>query len=225
MVTVRRAVVIVGSDTGVGKTFVGCALARTLVALGRAVVAIKPVETGCSDEPLPTEDGVQLARATGQVAPRLALWRFRRPIAAAIAAELEGAPLELAPLLAAIERSAAAADLLLVEGAGGLLSPLSWNWNLVDLARALDAIALIVASDRLGCINHTLLTVGALDRAGIPVAGVVLSAPAVPDASTGENAAALGRLLPERRIVAVPRMSSPNASATRLAEVAQWLCR
>jgi len=220
---VKTAVVIVGTDTGVGKTFVGCGVALALVGLGRRVVAIKPIETGCEENPLPSEDGVRLARATAQISPRAALRRFRRPVAAAVAADTEGGAVELGPLRGEIERESVDADVLLVEGAGGLLSPLAWDWSLVDLAQALGAEALVVTADRLGCLNHTLLTVQALDYAGVPVAGLVLSPPLVPDASTGENLGALRRLLPERRIVALPRLSQPDAHAGH-SEIARWLC-
>jgi len=221
--TAVKTVVIVGSDTGVGKTFVGCGVARALVDIGRRVVAIKPVETGCADEPAPTEDGVQLARASGQRSPRMALRRFRHAITPALAADLEGGAVELAPLRADLARESAAADILLLEGAGGLLSPLAWTWSLIDLALALQATALVVAGDRLGCLNHALLTVQALGQAGIPIAGVVLSAPPVPDASTGGNFTVLRRLLPGRPIAALPRLPLPDGDA-RFPEIARWLC-
>ncbi len=115
------------------------------------------------------------------------------------------------------------AEVLLVEGAGGLLSPLAWDWNAVDLASVLDAAALVVASDRLGSVNHALLTLSALDLSGIRVAGIVLTAPPEPDASTGSNAAAIARLSGISRVQAVPRIDDPAGAVTWFEEVAGWL--
>ena len=219
----RSTVLVTGTDTGVGKTWVACALARALVHNGRSVVAVKPVETGCGDRPVPTEDGVRLASATGQRAPRRALRRFCAPVAAAVAADLESASLDLDELAGEIEAAAGSADVLLLEGAGGLLSPLGWEWNAVDLAQAFRATALVVTADRRGSINHTLLTLSALDLAGIRVAGILVGAPAAPDASTGTNAEAIARLSGIDRVRVVPRVAEPDADAPWLVEAAGWL--
>lgn len=216
-------VLVTGTDTGVGKTWAACALARALRSAGRAVVAVKAVETGCADDPAPTEDGVRLAAATGQAAPDRALRRFRAPLAPALAADLEGGILDLDELAAEIESLGGNADVLLLEGVGGLLNPLGWEWTVLDLAQAFQATALVVASDCFGAINHTLLTLSALDLAGIRVAGIVLNAPAVSDVSTGANGAAIARLSGIERVRAIPRIAEPDAAVPWLAEVAGWL--
>jgi dethiobiotin synthetase len=219
----RATVLITGTDTGVGKTWAACALARALLAAGRTVRAVKAVETGCGDAASPEEDGVRLARASGQPEPERALRRFRAPVAPAVAADLEGGALDLDELVAEIDVAAGSADVLLLEAAGGLLSPLAWDWNALDLAAAMDAAALVVASDRRGAINHTLLTLSALDLAGVRVAGIVLTAPAVADASTGSNAAAIARLSGIERVRSVPRIPDPELAVTWFVEVAAWL--
>jgi dethiobiotin synthetase len=216
-------VLVTGTDTGVGKTWVACGLAHAIRHAGRSVTAVKAVETGCEDRPAPTEDGVRLAAATGQTAPTRALRRFRAPIAPAPAADLEGLTLDLDELAAEIGAAAGTSQLLLLEGAGGLLSPLGWDWNAVDLAQAFHATALVVASDRLGSINHTLLTLSALDLAGVRVAAIVLSAPAAADASTGSNGPAIARLSGIDRVRSVPRLAEPEAAVPWLGEVAAWL--
>jgi dethiobiotin synthetase len=216
-------VLVTGTDTGVGKTWVACGLAHAIRHAGRSVTAVKAVETGCADRPAPTEDGVRLAAATGQTAPTRALRRFRAPIAPAPAADLEGLTLDLDELAAEIGAAAGTSQLLLLEGAGGLLSPLGWDWNAVDLAQAFHATALVVASDRLGSINHTLLTLSALDLAGVRVAAIVLSAPAAADASTGSNGPAIARLSGIDRVRSVPRLAEPEAAVPWLGEVAAWL--
>jgi dethiobiotin synthetase len=219
----RSTVLVTGTDTGVGKTWVACALARALVRGGRSVVAVKAVETGCGNRPAPTEDGARLASATGQRAPRRALRRLGAPVAPAVAADLESARLDLDELAGEIEAAAGSADVLLLEGAGGLLSPLGWDWNAVDLAQAFRATALVVTTDRLASINHTLLTLSALDLAGIRVAGILVGAPAAPDASTGTNAEAIARLSGIDRVRVVPWVAEPDATAPWLVEAAGWL--
>jgi dethiobiotin synthetase len=224
-------VVVAGTDTGVGKTFVGVALARALVRSGARVVAIKPVESGCGDAPEADEDGARLAAATGQADPPRALLRLRMPVTPALAAEREGVVVDVAALAETVRAAGEGADVVLVEAAGGLLSPLSWTADATDLARALAAGVLLVTSDRLGVLHHVRSTLRALRGAGLRPLGLVLSAPAEPDASTGTNAAALARLVDERgathpiadRIVSVPRTSHPEIAAEALAPTLRWL--
>lgn len=212
-----------GTDTGVGKTWIACALAGALRRAGRSVAAIKPVETGCEDEPIAREDGVRLAQATGQRDPPRALRRFRAPLAPAVAADLEGGALDLDDLAAEIESRAGPADLLLLEGVGGVMVPFGWDWNVIDLAQAFEATAIVVAPDRVESINHTLLTLAALDFAGLRVAGILVNAPASPDATTGSNAAAIARLSGIERVRVVPRVHQPDEASPWLVEVTGWL--
>jgi dethiobiotin synthetase len=214
---------ITGTDTGVGKTWVGCALARALLAAGQRVVAIKPIETGCGPELSLQEDGVLLAGATGQREPTAALVRLREPLAAAVAAEMEGRTIDLQALVERIRGYAASHDVTLVEGTGGLLAPLTWNDNMLDLAHGLDAKVLVVASDRLGTLNHTLLTIRILRAERVPVIGVVLTTPDEPDASTRSNADAIRRLSGIDLVWPVPRLPDPEQAAEALKEVAGWL--
>jgi dethiobiotin synthetase len=216
-------VLVTGTDSDVGKTWVACALARALLVAGRTVTALKVVETGVGDEPGAEEDGELLAAATGQPEPRRALRRLRTPIAPAAAAELEGVTLDFDELTAEIERLAAGADVTLIEGAGGLLTPVGWDWNVADLAAALGARALVVGSDRLGTVNHALLTLGALELAGVAVAGVVLTTPAVGDESTGTNAALVARIAGVGHVTAAPRTDDPLAAAAAMHDVVGWL--
>ncbi len=209
--------VITGTDTGVGKTFVGCALARALCARGVQVLAVKPVETGCPGEPTAAEDGAQLAAATGQRDPVHALVRLAEPLAPAVAADRAGLRLDLEALVQRVHALAVGAELTLVEGAGGLLTPLTWDRDLTDLTRALDARVLVVAADRLGAINQALLVLRVLEGLALPVVGLVLSAPAERDATTGANAAAIVRLSPGLHVVTVPRVSDPSALGGHLA--------
>jgi dethiobiotin synthetase len=218
-----NALLITGTDTGVGKTWVGRALGRALAAAGRRVVAIKPVETGCADATAGDEDGALLAAATGQAEPLAALHRYEAPLAPALAAERAGETIDLDAMVLRMEALGADADVVLIEGVGGLLSPITWDWTVVELARTLGASALVVGSDRLGVINHTLLTLSALELAGLEVAGVVLTPPALPDESTGTNAAAIARLAGLERVVTLPRATDPGTALAAIAPVLGWL--
>lgn len=217
-----RILLVTGTDTEVGKTWVSCALARALVQQGRRVVAIKPVETGTAGNSGATEDGVLLAAATGQAAPRMALHRFADPVAPAVAAEREGKTLDFDGVLAEIERYAEGTDVTLIESAGGLLAPIAWDWNAADLAESLGARVLVVGADRLGVINHALLTLSALELAGLLTAGLVLTTPATADVSTGTNAEAIARLSGLDRILVAPRTTDPLVAAMALAPAIEW---
>ena len=216
---------VTGTDIGVGKTWVACALARALREAGKSVIAIKPVETGCSGQPSKGEDGVRLARATGQSQPAHAILRLPDSVAPVLASERAGSEIDFDALVLKIERYTETAEVALIEGAGGLLAPVTWEWNMADLARAMGASALVVAADRLGTINHTLLTLSALELAGIPSAGVVLTTPEKRDPSTGGNAAAISRLSGIERVLTVDRVGDDAAAATSITPVLDWLGR
>jgi dethiobiotin synthetase len=223
-----RFLAVAGTDTGVGKTFVAAALARALQRRGARVVAVKPVESGCGEGPRDREDGALLAVATGQAHPREALVRLRAPVTPALAADLEGVTLDRAALTARVRDLGDGADVVLVEGAGGLLSPIGWDWDLTTLARALDARVLLVGADRLGVLHHVHATVQVLLDTWLLPIGVVLSAPAAADASTGTNAASLRRRLApygglDARIATVPRTDDAGEAADALAPVAGWM--
>jgi dethiobiotin synthetase len=166
---------VTGTDTGVGKTRVACALVRELVGRGVDVAAMKPIETGVGEAgPL---DALALQEAAGgvddldDVCPQ----RFALPTAPTVAARAEGRDVEVWAIRRAFERLSARHDCVIVEGAGGLLVPASEQHSMADLARELGLPLLIVARAALGTINHTLLTLEAAVARGLPVAGVVIS--------------------------------------------------
>ncbi|MFT7621013.1 MAG: dethiobiotin synthetase, partial [Myxococcota bacterium] len=154
-----RILVVTGTDTGVGKTHMSCGLARLARKQWPGALALKPIESGAPGAvPGPTEDGVQLAEATGQAKPRAALIRLSAPIAPPDAADREGVSLDFDGLCDRVAALASDADWTLVEGAGGLLSPLTWHHSTLDLALRLKADVVVVAADVLGTQNHVLLT-------------------------------------------------------------------
>ncbi|MEO8633882.1 MAG: dethiobiotin synthase [Gemmatimonadales bacterium] len=214
---------VVGTGTGVGKTWITCAVARALQAAGQQVVAVKPIETGCVEPADPSEDGLRLAEATGQAGPRRALVRLPGLVAPAIAADQAGVTVGYDDLIARLRSMATTDTLLLVEGAGGLLSPLTWSDNHLDLAHSLEARVLLVAADRLGTINHTLMALRVLQAEKISVLGVVLNQPGDPDESTRTNAGALQRLVEHVPIVTVPHLTDPVQADQAVKEIAGWL--
>lgn len=201
---------ITATDTNVGKTWSSVALATALLKGGKKVVAIKPVETGTSVDPDDGEDGVKLARATGQAAPAHALYRFRSQFTSALAAEEEELHLDWGELVRNVKQHARGADVVIVEASGGLMSPITWEKGALDLAKELKAKAVVAALDRLGTINHTLLTVDELEHAGVEVLGIILSEPEKADESTGSNAAALEKMRPGLKVFPVPRLMNPD---------------
>lgn len=218
-----KVVVISGTDTEVGKTFCGAALARCMVERGLSTIAIKPVESGVGATVDEGEDGCILARATFQSSPTQALQRLRAPLAPPDAADIEKTRLEFGRWIGAIRGHQRTHDIVLVEGAGGLLSPLTWKETALSMAEKLDASVVLVASDRLGTLNHSLLAMSALQNAGIRLDALVFSAPMDSDRSTGRNATALARFSNFPRISTVPGMASWEVASGLMNNVVDWI--
>lgn len=188
---------ITGTNTGVGKTVVTAALAATLRKRGLRVGVMKPVETGCPLEGghLQPQDSLFLRTISGCTAPPglVTPYTFAEPLAPAIAAELAGVVIDLKHIHKCYQQIQAEHDIVLVEGAGGLLVPLAEKVSMHDMAVELGLPILVVACNILGTINHTALTV-AVAREHSHVLGVVLNNTNPPDhASMQTNADALRR--------------------------------
>lgn len=200
-----RGLFVTGTDTGVGKTRVACALVAALRARGRAVGVLKPSETGVgADGPL---DALALWRAAGLEVPIEAVCPqpFALPAAPAVAAAAEGRALDRAAIRRAFDALAARHEIVVVEGAGGLLVPLDDETTMAGLARELGLPLLVVARAALGTINHTLLTLEAARARGLPVAGVVVSHAGGPlSPADARNLDWLRRHLGERLLGEVP---------------------
>lgn len=196
----RRGVFITGTDTGVGKTRVGAALAWELNRRGLRVRVRKPVESGCLEGPdgLVPQDALTLCEAAGGRDPlgRVCPYRLRAPLSPERAARLEGMHLTLGLLYEACVAAVGPEDFLLVEGAGGFYSPMAQGALNADLAGGLGLPVLVVAADRLGTLSHMLMTVEAVRMRGLGLAGLVLNQP-IPPAETGgmDNAEDLARWL------------------------------
>lgn len=164
---------ITGTDTGIGKTVVSCGIVRGLVASGYRVAAYKPVASGCKNTTagLRSEDALALMAASNVALPYNSVnpWAFEPPIAPHIAAAEQGVTID--PQAFATNMAVAEADFAIVEGVGGWCVPLSSNLMLSDLARACADTVILVVGIRLGCINHALLSAGAIVADNIPLAG------------------------------------------------------
>ncbi|MFB6351769.1 MAG: dethiobiotin synthase [Bradymonadaceae bacterium] len=216
-------IIVTGTDTEIGKTLVTCALADRFRRRGIDVRAVKPVESGLDElEPQQT-DGARLARAADQQGPERALTELSRPLAPPEAADIDGVELWFDDWCRHIETIADDADLVFVEGAGGLLSPLTWEHTARELAAALGAPALVVAPDALGVLNHTLMTVEVLDGADIPLLGVVFSRARDADASTDKNPHTFRRVSGIDRVTSLPTVDGPETASRHLTEVADWI--
>src|SRR5689334_21689024 len=170
---------ITGTDTGVGKTFVACGLAALLRARGCRVGVMKPAETGCAgrDGKLIPEDAVRLRDASGCGEPieTICPYRLPEPLAPSLAAERAGVRIDIDRLLTVYRHLISKHDVTLVEGAGGLLVPLLPSFTYADLARVMKLPILVVAANKLGAINHLLLTLEHASCKGLTVLGYVLN--------------------------------------------------
>ncbi len=164
---------VTGTDTGVGKTTVSCALLRAFAAQGKKAVGMKPVVAGSENGQW--HDVEQLIAASNLSATRANVnpYAFHPPISPHIAAQQSGIEIDLAVIQRAYQTLSNQADIVIVEGAGGFLVPLSEHQTGADLAQALNLPVILVVGMRLGCLNHALLTAQAVRAAGLPLAGWV----------------------------------------------------
>ena len=218
-----KGIFITGTDTGVGKTHVAAVLLRGLAADGFRAIGMKPVATGAGPGEARNADVTALTAAGNVAAPPEDInpFAFVPPIAPHLAASRAGIVIDLERIAAAYGRLAARADIVVVEGAGGALTPLSAHTDMLDIPARLGLPVLLVVGIRLGCLNHALLTALAIGSRGLRLAGWVANRidPAMyePDASVGE----LACRLPAPLIVDLPwqataGITEPIRSAVRI---------
>jgi len=205
---------VTGTDTGVGKTLVSCALIAAFRKAGLKVGAMKPIETGVGAEgPL---DAIALRDAAGSTDSLLAICpqQFSLPAAPNAAAGAERREIDFDAIDAAYGALAKGRDLMIVEGAGGLLVPIRDGWTMAELARRLDLPLLVVARASLGTINHTALTLEVAASKTLPVLGVIISHVGGPiSAADAINLLRLKEYLGSRLIGEIPPLGPGEAPA------------
>ena len=218
-----RGVFVTGTDTEVGKSVVAASICAALAARGERVAAFKPVVTGLDEEPgeFGRDHELLASVASADQAPEdVAPHRFGPPVSPHLAAELAGMTIEPAELVA----SARAHELLVCEGVGGLLVPITPGYLVRDLAVDLGLPVVVAARPGLGTINHSLLTVESARAAGLGVAAVVMTPWAEdPTPMEGSNKASIERL-GDVRVVGLPRTSRESlAEAGASLPLEDWL--
>lgn len=215
-----RGLFITGTDTGIGKTYVAAGIISVLRSRGVRVGAYKPAASGSTlgaEGPI-WDDVVRLQSALGGDIPaeRICPQSFHAPVAPPVAARLEGKRVDAKLLRSGIEWWRDRAEVLIVEGAGGLLAPLTDSESVADLAAALGFPLVVVARMSLGTINHTLLTVEAAKARNLSVAGIILNQSIAPDSgdrSCATNADELAKRCPVPILAILPH--SPVAGLLR----------
>lgn len=215
----QRIIVITGTDTGVGKTVLTALLTAHLVRKGAKVAALKPICSGGRD------DARMLRRALNNSLPLDTInpWHFRAPIAPLLAARAEKRPVRLQEVLThvrGVAKGAPRPDFVLIEGAGGLLSPLGERFSTRELITELQAETFIVGLNRLGVVNQLLLTMEALPARSATKVRFVLMSERRPDRASRTNVRLLGEFIAADRVTVLPHLPNPNHLDSLLARPA-----
>lgn len=213
-----HGIFVTGTDTGVGKTRVAAALCHALAAAGRRVAGMKPLASGCEFTPkgLRNEDAMALMAAMNVRASYAEVnpYAFEPPIAPHIAAREAGQPIEIEVLDRAFQRLRLRSDLVIVEGAGGWLVPLDdATATFADLAVHWRLPVILVIGLRLGCINHALLTVEAIERRGLPIYGWIGNSVDAQFSRCDDNVATLRQRIRAPCVGLLPHAPGASASA------------
>jgi dethiobiotin synthetase len=214
-----RGVFVTGTDTGVGKTIVACALLRALAAAGLRAVGMKPVAAGFAPGSGTNGDVLALAAASNVDAPQAERnpYAFADPVAPQLAADAAGVTLDLAAIGAAYARLRARAGAVVVEGAGGALVPLSARHDMLDVAASLGLPVLLVVGMRLGCQSHALMSALVIRARGLVLAGWVANElpPGMP--LLARNVEEIGRRIGVAPLAVVRASEPPRIGADALA--------
>ena len=168
-----RGLFVTGTDTGVGKTLVACALLRALASTGKSVIGMKPVAAGSEAGRWPDVDALRGASSAVAPASLVNPYAFEPAIAPHIAAALAGTRIDIEVIARACEELSGRAEIVVVEGVGGFLVPLNERETVGHLARRLGLPVVLVVGMRLGCLNHALLTSAQIEATGVRCAGWV----------------------------------------------------
>lgn len=222
--TLPAGIYVTGTDTGVGKTLASAALLHALRARGVRAIGMKPVASGCEriDGAWRNEDAIALREASDPTPAYEDVNPFalQHPLAPELAARDDGVDVTLPPLLAAHARLRAQSDIVVVEGVGGWMAPLSTSLMQADLVRALDVPVVLVVGLRLGCLNHAYLTARAIEADGVRLAGWIATGIDPGMARADDNFALLSERLRVPCIGRLPHDPAPDAA--RMARHLHW---
>ncbi|MGC2165207.1 MAG: dethiobiotin synthase [Gallionella sp.] len=205
---------VTGTDTGVGKTLVSCALLRGFAAAGARVIGMKPVAAGCAAGEI--HDDVRQLRAASNVAATLGQinpYCFVPAVAPHLAAQHAGVIIKFPRIVQSYRELAGQADQVIVEGAGGFLVPLNDKQDSADLAVELGLPMILVVGMRLGCLNQAMLTVEAIASRGLLLAGWIANMLDGEMAMSGQNVQALQQRINAPLLGVLPRVRLPYAWA------------
>jgi dethiobiotin synthetase len=219
---VTQGIFITGTDTGIGKTHVACALVRALRQSGVRVAGMKPIATGVEAGAESNADVAALAQADGLDVPARIRnpYSFRDPIAPHLAARDCGVSVDLAVVAAAFREFSQAADLVIVEGAGGARAPIAPGLDMLDIARRLRLPVLLVVGMRLGCLNHALLSAEAIVARGLALAGWVANRVDPAMLRADDNVSELRSLIPAPLVADVAFGAAPAFDPASLSRFA-----
>jgi dethiobiotin synthetase len=223
-----RGIFVTGTDTGVGKTVIACALVRALRGAGAQVAVMKPVASGAFETAagLRNSDALALMQAAGCPHPyeEVNPYCFEPPISPHIAAKDVGIEVDTSRVRQNYDRLASSADWVVVEGAGGWFAPINEHQTMADLAWALSVPALLVVGLKLGCLNHAQLTRLGVESHGVGLAGWVVNGIDRDMMRVEANLATLERLLGEPPLAVVPHQPD-GIDAIALDELARALAQ
>jgi len=202
---------VTGTDTEVGKTFITVAIMEHLQQQGKVVVGMKPIASGCDTTELGLRNGDALAiqqRCSKQIDyATINPYAFEPAIAPHIAAKKVGVEIDITHIQRQFCILQQDADAVIVEGAGGWLVPLNDELKIADLAIRLGLPVVVVVAIKLGCINHALLTIQAIEQSGLPIQGWVANS-VEPNAQAEEIISTLKEAIPVPCLGVVPHLSS-----------------
>lgn len=204
---------VTGTDTGVGKTLVSCALLHAFALAGKTAIGMKPIAAGCEAGKWLDVEQLIAASTVSSAREWINPYALVPPIAPHIAAKQAGVTIDLAVIQQAFYALQKTADRVIVEGAGGFLVPLGDRYDTRDLACALGLPVVLVVGLRLGCLNHALLTAEAIQASGLPLAGWVANQIDPAMARLAENIDTLQQRLAAPLLGVLPFREQPDAKA------------
>jgi len=221
---------ITSSGTDIGKTLVTCALCWQLRQLGRTVTALKPVITGYDPEDPMMDSGRILQSCgitpTGALMETISPWRFHAPLTPSMAAAQEGRTIDIKQLADFCrDHTELNTDVLLIEGAGGVMAPLSERHTMLDWMVTLNWPVILVVGTYLGALSHTLTAIEVLRSRGLTLQALVISESLYDSVSLDDTATTLEKFLPKTiPIVKIPRVGTREDDWKYVPPIS-WLCR